>query len=468
MKIAIILEEILYVFFNGYNSNHSILSKGFADEFFYNILQLENENFIETVKLTDIRLQLKSIGCDFKDKEIDTFIYCILIIVEKFNLSKTETSDEENSTEQSKDKEKELLKVFKKIVKDVLLIQFFTDLLMYFESSPDSMLHDWTERYIEAEFMFKIKQRQLMKNDTDDFIDVIQMNVQTDSGEFEFPRFFVGDHTIRLRERNNKIKITLTEWITNLVNFFNDPSNDQCIISSRKMFLLLQAFIQYYNININMYTLLEKILNKYNIEQLPEIGINTNTGKKQFVTRIHTSYKNTSGNYFMWIRIKNQKDMTDDKLSNLNIFIQKKNSEICDQYLSCIQNLPETVQTYIPSLTQQSKDLFTYLEYEKKFKFTNLFVKSISFNRSLYIKYKKMIDAYLSSWSEGSKFTNSKKILFLRYLTHSFGIIVYYPQSFLTKKLRKEDFIKEFPFFAVDGTKSISCDETKLIETIKK
>lgn len=125
----------------------------------------------------------------------------------------------------------------------------------------------------------------------------------------------------------------------------------------------------------------------------------------------------------------------------------------------CIQELPEIVKTYIPAISQELNDIFTFLKYEKKVNYTKLFISSVSSNRKLYLKFKDDIDGFISYWLTSSQLPKVRKLMLLRYFTHSFGIIFYYPQSFLTKKMKKEEFVKEFSFFTVDGTKSILCDE---------
>ena len=459
LKESTVLEEVLSILYNGYNETNSILRKAFIKNLFSILLEEQDmAKFDEIIKTTPTVLMLKEMGYHFLEKEIDAFIYNFLIL-----------EDELKQLENEKDCKKLQKRLFKSFIQDILdcvfFPQLFLDILLVFETDEASgSLHDWETIIILDKYQFKIKSKRLLKNTLESFVAVASADLIEQNGFVKFPSEFYGNHSIRVRERNNHIRVSLINWLECLITYYT--SDDVKIINaSRKMLLFIFNYIECNQtyIHLNILNLLYNSLSKFSFNQLPEIGgglnISSESNSSRFLTRLHTSSNGKISNYFIWIRIY-EKIIDENyraKLANTVSLIRSK--QLHEVYLQALIKIPTIIKKhYTPVLDDHDFKIKQYLQ-ENDFKFNNQFLADVFENRRIYKIHQQRIDGFMIKWNTEQR---SKKLLLLRYITHSFGLIFYSPQTGLTKQMTKDDFVQEFPFFQ-KNLKSVKCHESLLI-----
>ena len=476
LRDCVIYEELLNILFNGFNLNTSFLKTAFVKEVFLGLQSSQIDRVhVNYLCRQSIRSQMSSLGMNFMEKEIEVLMFNLLLIVEDYQLELANSPQNDSSDQNdfqsftTVDADDSALssnlenfkKVMQGIIQYVIFYQLVIDILILFGDDTISKRSDWLNMEI-GKYQFKLKQKVLMENTVEELIELFQKDLPVQNGTFVFPEFLNGSHTFRQRERNHSTRITVKKWLSNLFIFFNDENNISCCASSRKMFLILQNFCIHYKIDFNFHTLFAKVISKYSMVQLPELGIVTcnSNSNTQFVSKIHTSKNNEIANYWVWVQVKSVEEfiILEEDFSKINL--RNQVPTINQFYSRCLEKLPPSVKFYSPSAEIDNKTLFQQLNI-LWLKSVNQFQSCVSVNRDIYTRNRKNIDKFVESWYDQSVISKNRKLVLLRYFCHSFGIIFYIPQGFLTKTLKKEDFVKEFPFFQ-PVTKGIICKEIEL------
>ena len=465
VKHAVILEEVLHILLNGYNPRYSILKSTYLDKIMKTLLSPTGTEISISTE-GSINSQLNTIGMNFMEKEIDQFIFNLFRIMEDYSVLLNEfMKDNTNGLSgEFLDKLKKLKKLLKSIINYVLFYQLIIDILMEFDEDPSSARMEWVEMKVDG-YEFLLKQRCLMGNFVEDFINLIQSDLPVVDGNYSLPKYLKSQHTIRKRERQYKIRVSIQEWLHNIILLYNDQRNPYNG-SSRKMFLILQSFLQYYKVQFSFQKLFESVLERYRMVQLPEIGVvtvNINS-YKQFVSKFHTSNNQVQNNYFIWVMIKQNDEVIEDNLLAMEKKLLLRGSNICKFLIKCTEKLPSIVSTFVPSLEDNNLQVFAQLD-DSKFTYSPIFKTYMCQNRNVYLKYRKLVDRYIKRWYASSAFSAVKKISFVRIFVNAFGIIIFQPQGFLTKKVTKSEFVKEFPFFST-VSKALACNEIELKKVI--
>jgi hypothetical protein len=400
LKESFILEEILTILFNGYNEQNSIISKSASKEIFSALLERKNWQEFDNVICKPANTTLRGLGYNFIDKEIDHFIFNFL----QFEDQITNEPVEENP--------KPLKKVFKEfifeVVERVFFPQLILDILVHFENNTlENSLHDWDTVNVLDKYQFKIKSKRLLTNTLENFLMVARANLMERHGVVNFPQEFHGNHSLRVRERDNRIRSTLIEWIECLVTYYTNDSI-KLSNSSRKMFLFLFHYVEYYQneYNINLSKLLYYALMKYNFNQLPELGGGIKILKEiakqstaQFITKLHTSSNGKSSNYFIWINIYERKVEYTCKEHELISGAVNRHNLINEVYLRAIEKLPTIIKKYyIPDLNDDDIKVKEYLK-DNGILLNNQFLTDVFENRKIYRHHRKDIDHCFINWN---------------------------------------------------------------------
>ena len=384
LLLAVILEEIIHIIFNGYSNSSSLLIKERVTDLFKNILREKEDhskflanymkNLISKYSCVDL---IKSVGLNFLEKDIDSFIYSLIRISELKEFTILSKKSKSELCEETKHYYKDIKQILVNIADTVIFYQLILDFLVTFDKDPGSSLHQWDTAEIlfkdNFKLFYKVSYLKEMKNSRTDFIEVIAQDIS--GGNFKFPDHFAGKHSLRTRERNKPKKISFTEWIMTLLTSFANENNNYAY-SSRKMYLIFRAFLEHYRIQFNIAKIFESVFFKYDINILPEIGDSPSSP----LMKLHTGIRNEKGNFFMWVQVHDKKNAEAESLLRQFTTISFSTTNINPVYVQCLNNLPPNMMTFIPTINNDRNFLVQKLK-DINFKHSNMFLNTVFENR---------------------------------------------------------------------------------------